>query len=145
MNPGDAHVLLIRVYYEDTDAAGIVYHANYLRFAERARTEMLRSLGFSQERLRREEGLAFAVRRCTVDFRLPARLDDELLVESRLKELRGASLDLVQSVHRDGEELARLDVQVACLAASGRPARLPQALRNALSRLTQTVETEHAR
>ena len=140
-----AHSLLIRVYYEDTDAAGIVYHANYLRFAERARTEMLRELGISQERLRRDEGIAFAVRRCTVDFRLPARLDDELLVESRLAALRGASLDLVQRVRRDGEELATLDVQVACIAATGRAARLPSALRDALSGLTQTVETEHAR
>jgi acyl-CoA thioester hydrolase len=140
-----AHSLLIRVYYEDTDAAGIVYHANYLRFAERARTEMLRLLGFGQERLRMEAGLAFAVRRCSVDYRAPARLDDELEVESRLAALRRASLDVDQSIRRDGTELARLAVQVACIDEAGRPTRLPLTLRAALTSLTSEVVTNHAR
>jgi acyl-CoA thioester hydrolase len=126
------HHLFIRVYYEDTDAAGIVYYANYLKFAERARTELLRLLGFEQERLRRETGLAFAVRRCEVDYVRPALLDDELLVESRLVELGGASLEVDQRVKRGAVELARLLVRIACLGRDGRPTRLPPALRAAL-------------
>lgn len=126
----------VRVYYEDTDAAGIVYHAGYLRFAERARTELLRGLGFGQERLMREGGLAFAVRRLAIDYLRPARLDDELVVVSRLVRVGAVSLDLEQTVRRAHEDLARLTVQVAALAlASGRPARLPSALRDALAPL----------
>jgi acyl-CoA thioester hydrolase len=134
------HHLFIRVYYEDTDAAGIVYYANYLKFAERARTEFLRLLGFEQERLRRETGLAFAVRRCEVDYIRPALLDDELLVESRLVELGGASLEVDQRVKRGPVELARLLVRVACLGRDGRPARLPPALRAALLERMPRVE-----
>src|SRR5581483_12088671 len=95
-----AHFFPVRVYYEDTDAAGLVYYANYLKFAERARTEMLRRLGVEQERLRAETGLVFVVRRCAADYLLPARLDDDLVIVTRLKALRGASLDLDQDVQR---------------------------------------------
>jgi acyl-CoA thioester hydrolase len=140
-----AHSLLIRVYYEDTDAAGIVYHANYLRFAERARTEMLRLLGIEQEKLRAEQGVAFAVRRCTVDYRAPARLDDEIEVETRLVQLRRASLDIDHRIRRRGRELAQLAVQVACIDAAGRPTRLPLPLRAALTSLSPEVLTSHAR
>lgn len=134
------HHLFTRVYYEDTDAAGIVYHANYLRFAERARTELLRLLGVEQERLRRETGLAFAVKRCVVEYFRPAVLDDELLVESRLVALGGASLEVEQRVKRGAAELARLMVKIACLGRDGRPARLPPALRAALMELMPKVE-----
>jgi acyl-CoA thioester hydrolase len=134
------HHLFTRVYYEDTDAAGIVYYANYLKFAERARTELLRLLGFEQERFRRETGLAFAVKRCAVDYVRPARLDDELLVESRLVDLGGASLEVDQRVKRGATELALLLVRVACLGRDGRPARLPPALRAALMELMPKVE-----
>lgn len=136
------HHLFTRVYYEDTDAAGIVYHANYLRFAERARTEMLRALGIEQERLRRETGLAFAVKRCLVEYSRPALLDDELVVESRLVALGGASLEVDQRVKRGAAELARLAVRVACLGRDGRPARLPPALRAALMELLSKVESD---
>src|ERR671929_34888 len=118
---GEAHRFPLRVYYEDTDAAGIVYYANYLRFAERARTELVRSLGFEQERLRREAGFAFAVRRCAAEYLAPARLDDELIVASRLVAVGGATLEVEQRIRRDDEMLVRLDVKLACLAASGRP------------------------
>jgi acyl-CoA thioester hydrolase len=131
-----AHYFLTRVYYEDTDAAGIVYHANFLKFAERARTEMLRLLGIGQERLRAETGLGFAVRRCNADFRLPARLDDELEIETRLVEVRGASLDAVQTVRRAGVPLAVLRVLVACVGRDGRPARLPPVIADAASRFS---------
>src|SRR3954447_22979409 len=126
-DPHDARSFVhpVRVYYEDTDAAGIVYYANYLKFAERARTELLRHLGFSQERLRATGGPVFAVKRCEVDFVAPARLDDELVVESRLMTLGGASLEVDQRVKRGGSDLARLLVRVACVTLNGRPTRLP--------------------
>jgi acyl-CoA thioester hydrolase len=144
---GRTHAFLTRVYYEDTDAAGIVYYANYLKFAERARTELLRLLGFEQERLRREAGFAFAVRRCVAEYLMPARLDDELTVTSRLAVLGGATLEVEQRIRRGDADLVRLDVTLACVAASGRPVRLPSPLRAALSQLlpTSPVVAHHAR
>ena len=129
----------VRVYYEDTDAGGIVYHASYLRFAERARTEWLRALGFAQPDLIERFGCIFAVRRCSIDFRLPARLDDALLVVTRLVDARGARLELRQDVQRDGEPLVGLDVELALLGPGHRPARLPPPLRAALQSVTQTM------
>jgi acyl-CoA thioester hydrolase len=142
-----AYLFPVRVYYEDTDAAGLVYYANYLKFAERARTEMLRRLGVEQERMRAETGLVFVVRRCTVDYLAPARLDDDLIVETRLAELGGASLDLDQDVRRGSAVLVRLAFQIACLGQSGRPQRLPPVLRSALASLNDTTRmvTPHAR
>lgn len=123
------HVFPLRVYYEDTDAAGIVYYANYLKFAERARTEMLRALGTNQSRLAAEQGIAFAVSRCTADYLKPARLDDRLEVHTRVTEVGGASLSADQAVKGEAGELVRLDVRLACTNPAGRPARLPKALR----------------
>jgi acyl-CoA thioester hydrolase len=131
-----AHLYPVRVYYEDTDAAGLVYYANYLRFAERARTEMLRRLGIEQERLRAETGLGFVVRRCNVDFRQPARLDDDLVVVTRLTGLGGASMEIDQDVERDGATLVHLASRIACLGRGGRPHRLPPALKAALASLS---------
>ena len=119
------HIYPVRVYYEDTDAAGIVYYANYLKYAERARTEMLRDLGTENARLMKTEGLAFAVRRCEVDFFKPARLDDLLSVETRLIDIGGASVVADQRVKRDNAELVRMELKLACLSLDGRPARLP--------------------
>ena len=130
--PAGVHVLPLRVYYEDTDAAGIVYYANYLKYAERARTELLSSLGFENARLAAEEGVAFAVRRCEVEYLKPARLDDRLEVVSSIAALGGASLDAHQVVRRDGQILVVLDIKLACMAADGRPARMPRALHGAL-------------
>src|ERR1700730_16142814 len=93
-----SHTLDLRVYYEDTDAGGMVYHANYLKFAERGRTEMLRSLGFGHRTLGREAGVGFAVRRCTVEYRAPARLEDALTVDTRLTEIGAATLTVHQQV-----------------------------------------------
>jgi acyl-CoA thioester hydrolase len=122
--------LAVRVYYEDTDAAGIVYHANYLRFAERARSELLRGLGLDNRGLAREEGVAFAVRRCTIDFRAPARLDDLLAVHTDVIEVGGARLELEQRVCREGELLVRLEVMLAIVdVATLRPRRLPETVR----------------
>ncbi len=127
---GDAHHYRLRVYYEDTDASGVVYYANYLKFAERARTEWLRLLGVG--RLGDGAGAAWAVRRCVVEYLRPARLDDEIEVCSRGLALGGASADIEQIVRRDGEDLARLDVRLAYVTPAGRPLRLPASVRAAL-------------
>ena len=133
---GGAHVFPVRVYYEDTDAGGVVYHSNYLQFAERARTEFLRHLGFQQSRLWAEQGIGFFMRRCVADFLAPARLDDLLQVTSRLIEMRRASLDLQQNVTRGDLELVRLEVKLACMNNSGRPVRLPPKIRGALAKFS---------
>ena len=125
------HLFPVRVYYEDTDAVGVVYHTSYLRFAERARTEMLRAAGLQQSELWGENGIGFVVRRCAVHFLARARLDDHLQVATRLLDLRGASLDLGQDIRRDGSDLVRLRVKLACMRTDGRAARLPEQVRAA--------------
>jgi acyl-CoA thioester hydrolase len=126
---GLSHSLPLRVYYEDTDAAGMVYHANYLKFAERGRSEMLRSLGFPHRKLGTEDGVGFAVRRCTIEYLAPARLEDSLTVDTTLIGIGAATLSARQEIRRDGELLADI---VACIGRDGRPRRLPSALREAL-------------
>jgi acyl-CoA thioester hydrolase len=129
----DRHWYAIRVFYEDTDAAGIVYYANYLKFIERARTEMMRLQGFEHSQIRDQEHINWTVRRCTIDYRKPARLDDRLLIDSRIVNLGGASLDIEQNVRdRGGDLLAGALLKLACMHANGRPARLPQGLRKRL-------------
>jgi acyl-CoA thioester hydrolase len=125
------HRLPIRVYYEDTDFSGAVYHANYLKFCERARSDWLRLLGVHHHELHGEgaEGrLGFVVRRMVCDFLKPAQIDDLLEIETRLKELGGARLELVQTVFRADAELFRADVTVALVDASGKPKRLPKTI-----------------
>jgi acyl-CoA thioester hydrolase len=111
----------------------MVYHANYLKFAERGRSEMLRSLGFGHRRLGSEDGVGFAVRRCSIDYLSPARLEDALVVETMLAGVGAATLSVRQQIRRDGELLADLDILVACVGSDGRPRRLPSALRAALA------------
>ncbi len=119
------HHLPIRVYYEDTDLAGIVYYANYLKFIERGRSEWLRELGIDQGALK-QQGVVFAVRRVEADYLSPARFDDLLQVETALQALRPARIVLDQRVIRDGQELFRAQVTIACMADSGRPAPVPE-------------------
>jgi acyl-CoA thioester hydrolase len=119
------HHLSVRVYYEDTDFAGIVYYANYLKFIERGRTEMLRAAGVDQSRLKAERGLVFVVSRVTIDYRAPARFDDLLTVETRIERLGRAALDMRQDVLREGDLLATALVRLACIGDDGRPVRLP--------------------
>jgi acyl-CoA thioester hydrolase len=126
------HSMPLRVYYEDTDAAGIVYYANYLKFAERGRTEMMRELGFAHSRIAAETGIVFTVRRCSADYRAAARLDDTLTVETRIQEIGAATLSLDQQIRREGETIVALDVLVACVGSDGRPRRVPPGLRAAL-------------
>lgn len=122
----------IRVYYEDTDLAGIVYYANYLRFIERARTEWVRALGVDQVRLRREEGIVFAVRRIEADYLKPAKFDDMLTVITRPATATGARIVLEQDVMRDGERLFAALVTLVCLTDAGAPARIPAEIRQRL-------------
>ena len=129
------HVLPLRVYYEDTDASGVVYYANYLRFIERGRTEMLRLLGVSHRALDAGAGIAFAVRRCEIDYLAPARLDDEIEVHTAIAAVGGATIEARQSVRRGKDELARGTLRLACVGADGRPRRVPGAVRAALTSL----------
>jgi len=131
-----AHVYPARVYYEDTDAGGVVYHSNYLRFAERARTELLRSRGIDHATLLVSEGLAFAVRRCEVEYLKPARLDDLLEIRTRCLKAAGASFWLEQLVQRMDETLVNIKLRLVCLKADGRPGRLPLILRLALGQVS---------
>lgn len=139
-----AHLFRVRVYYEDTDAGGIVYHANYLNFAERARTEMLRLVGAEQDEMRREAGLGFTVRHCQIDFKAPARLDDLLEVRTVLREARGARVLAVQSLHPvidgvvDPRWIVQLELTLACVNNKGRPTRLPKQIRAAFVAVSQT-------
>lgn len=129
------HLYALRVFYEDTDAAGIVYYANYLRFIERARTEMMRLLGYEHSALRDSTGVNWTVRRCEIDYLRPARLDDQVVVESAIVKLGGASLDIAQSVRKADEILVSAVLKLACMRSDGRPARLPGGLRESLSRV----------
>lgn len=119
------HRLAIRVYYEDTDAGGIVYHAQYLCFAERARTEFLRAAGTDHRRLLAEHGGVFAVRRAMVDFRRPARLDDLLTVETRVEKATGARLALRQEIKKTDELIVSIDIELVFISPDLRPLRLP--------------------
>jgi len=127
------HLFPVRVYYEDTDAGGIVYHASYLRFAERARTELLRGFNFSQKQMAIDEDLHFVVRSCEIQYLSAATLDDELVVESHITLVRGASLTARQVITRGTKDLVRLDILIACVNSLGEPVRLPQWLRVALA------------
>jgi acyl-CoA thioester hydrolase len=133
----------VTVYYEDSDAGGIVYHANYLRFAERARTELLRALGVPHAELVEKFGLMFVVRRIKLDYWRPARVDDRLTVVSRPVALGAASMQLSQTVLRADERLVGGEIGLACVrVASGRPARMPRRWQEACAALMQGAAGE---
>ena len=127
------HTFPLRVYYEDTDLAGIVYYANYLKFIERARSEWVRGLGIDQALLRAEHGLVFAVRRVEADYLRPALFDDVVTVQTTLSEHSGARLVLDQAVLRGPQTLFTARVTLVCLTATGTPTRFPATLRAALT------------
>jgi acyl-CoA thioester hydrolase len=119
----------VRVYYEDTDAAGVVYYANYLKFMERARTEWLAAMGFPLRVFERDHGVVFVVHRCEIDFRLPARLNDDLVVTVEGVQPGASRLVARQEVRRNDAVLTMARVTLACLdAARWRPVRMPAAL-----------------
>ena len=136
----DGHVFPVRVYYEDTDAAGIVYHANYLRYAERARSEMMRGFGIESSELWERERMNFAVARCVVDFLKPARLDDALEVHTRIVDVGHASLRAEQTVTCREALLVRMLIRLAAVDRAGRAVRLPATLRKTLINLSQSRE-----
>lgn len=127
-----------RVYWEDTDAGGVVYHAQYLAFLERARTEWMRAQGYGQQRLRIDHDLVFAVRAMTLDFVGPARLDDALAVSASLRQCRRASVVFAQAIHRGDAPLVIASVRVAALDAGGfRPRAIPSPMYEQLKALEQ--------
>lgn len=130
-----AHSFPIRVYYEDTDAGGIVYYANYLKFAERARTEALRLTGIEQSDLLKEEKIAFAVRRCEIDFLKPAMLDDLLTIDTRLNDISKVSITMQQTIRRGDETLATLSVKLAVVGQGMKLAKLPEHVRKAMLKI----------
>ncbi|MBD3677767.1 MAG: tol-pal system-associated acyl-CoA thioesterase [Rhodobacteraceae bacterium] len=123
------HRFPVRVYYEDTDLAGIVYYANYLKFIERARTEWVRELGVDQGVLKRDSGIVFAVRRVEADYISPAVFDDVLSVETRPEKVTGARIVLLQEVRRGEDLLFSASVTLVALTDAGQPARLPANIR----------------
>ena len=130
------HRLAVRVYYEDTDFSGAVYHANYLKFCERGRSDCLRLLGVHHHELHWHETdgrMGFVVRRMLCEFLKPARIDDLLVVESRFKELRGARMEIAQQVMRQNELLFSAEVTAALVDANGRPKRMPARIAEAIS------------
>ena len=118
-----------RVYYEDTDAGGVVYHANYFKFAERARTEYLRAAGWDRLRQEKELGIAFLVRQAEIDYRAPARLDDFLRITAEVLAIGNTSLTLRQLVMRDDKVLAEIKIVLVAINAEGKPVRFPSELR----------------
>ena len=129
------HSFPVRVYYEDTDAAGIVYYANYLKFDERARTEALRLSGIDQSELMREQKVGFVVRRCTVDFLKPAHLDDLLTIETGLNDISKVSMELHQTVRRGAVTLVTMEVKLAVVGDGMKLAKLPDFVRKAMLKI----------
>ncbi len=127
----------VRVYFEDTDAGGVVYYANYLRYLERARSEWLRALGFDQRKLMEDTGLGFAVRSITAEYLRPARLDDELRVTCHIKTLGRAQVIFEQTIERDEETLLTATVRLACMdLARGKAAAVPMEIYEQFAKLT---------
>lgn len=126
------HHFPVRVYYEDTDLAGIVYYANYLKFIERGRSEWVREMGVDQAAMKRDEGIVFAVRRVEADYNAPAHYDDQLVVTTTIEAVTGARLIVRQNVERDGAVLFSALVTIVAINEAGSPARLPAAFRRNL-------------
>jgi acyl-CoA thioester hydrolase len=136
--PGGLHRYPVRVYFEDTDAGGVVYHANYLRFAERARTEALRAMGLPHSEMMLRHGMIFVVRRVELDYQRPARLDDALVIETSTVSVGGASARLRQRIARGDETLVVVDVTlVSVRQETGRAERMPAPWRDAMTVMAQ--------
>ncbi|MBC9247988.1 tol-pal system-associated acyl-CoA thioesterase [Paracoccus sp. 11-3] len=127
------HTLPLRVYYEDTDLAGIVYYANYLKFIERGRSEWLRALGIDQRAMKEQDGQVFAVRRVEADYLRPAKFDDLLNVTTELAQATPARIVLDQAVKRGSDTLFTARVTIVCLDANGRPTRIPTIVAQAIA------------
>ena len=138
-----AHLFTVRVYYEDTDAGGVVYHANYLRFAERARTEALRDLGVPHAQMTEEHGLFFMVQRVKLDYLAPARLDDSLTIATSPLQIRAASVVLSQIFRTGPRDVAAAEITLVCVRMTDlKPSRIPPRWRTALQELTELDRQE---
>ena len=129
------HEFPVIVYWEDTDAGGIVYHANYLKFTERGRSDLLRGIGIDQQKMMQEQALNFVVRECNIEFLKPARLEDQLRVRTTLLEMKSATLRLRQDVFKGDENLIKSSVRIACLQKNGRPARFSPQIKDSFAKL----------
>ena len=133
------HRFRTRIYYDATDAGGIVYHADYLTLAEHARTESLRSCQINQVDILRDQGVSLAVRYCSIDFKKPARLDDLIEIQTKFNSVSGAKIEAKQTIHKitdgvvDESWLVQLNVQLACINSRGRATRFPRLVRQAIS------------
>ncbi len=129
-----------RIYYEDTDAGGVVYYANYLKFFERARTDFLRTLGISQSELSQKENLVFVVRKCEVEYVFPARLDDEIEVSVEIKKISAASISMEQKMTKFGKILSTLNIDLVCVAADNfKPKKIPSSISSSLDRKAEDL------
>jgi acyl-CoA thioester hydrolase len=133
--PTSSHIFSVRIYYEDTDTAGIVYYANYLKFAERARTETLRQTGINQSDLFREQKIGFVVRKCEIDFLKPAKLDDLLTITTKLHDISRVSISMKQTIKCGDVELVKLVVKLAVVGVGFKPVKLPEFVREAMIKL----------
>lgn len=135
------HEIDFRVYYEDTDAGGVVYHARYLHFAERARTELLRSLGYENQRLKDEAGVLFVVRNMDIHFKATGKLDDIFTIKTTIPEIKNSSFIMDQTIMRKGLPVVAISSVLVCVSASGfKPIRMPKKIKDAFLTFTETVE-----
>ena len=128
--------LPIRIYFEDTDSGGVVYHSNYLKFMERARTEWLRSIGIDQRHLKQDNHIMFVVHRIDIQFKLPARFNDELIVKSELKDIGSSKIEFRQMIYRNDEILIDASVDIACIDSEKfKPVRIPPTIKQTMESL----------
>lgn len=137
------HILPVRIYFEDTDLSGIVYHANYLRYAERGRSDFLRAIGVDHSKLLASDTPVYwTLHHIEIDFKRPARIDDLIEVHTVAAAISGAKLLMIQSIRRDGQELARVRVNAACISPEGKVRRIPQMVRDAFAALGEKAMGE---
>jgi acyl-CoA thioester hydrolase len=140
----DPHLHRLRVYIEDTDTGGIVYYANYLKFAERARTEMLRDAGLSHAQMIKRDHLFLAVKKCEVDYVRPALLDDRLTIHTIITDMTGVRLKMDQRIHRNDDPIAQVKTEIVCINPQGKPMRFPKALMQTLLSYQPTKKVYNA-
>ena len=128
--------LPVRIYFEDTDSGGVVYHSNYLKFMERARTEWLRSVGIDQHQLKQHDHIMFVVHRIDIQYRLPARFNDDLIVKSELKDIGSSKIEFRQMIYRENEMLIDASVDIACIDSEKfKPVRIPSTVKQTMESL----------
>ena len=123
----------VKIYYEDTDAGGVVYYANYLKFLERARSEAIYKMGFSNTELKKEFGVLIIVKSCNIDYKKPAIFEDKLIIISTIKEITKTSFIMEQNINRDKELIASADIHLVSVNLDGKPTKIPEILKNKLN------------